>query len=123
MVVESMLSVSDRQQTEKDRRELGEGTVFTVLLPWTSKRLGRVAESGSVAARGKERILYDDAIARLGKFGLQSLGYGVTSSTSSADALAAFAKSPGAFDIIVSDAMMPGTIELENFSRFGGSFQ
>ena len=61
-------------------------------------------------ARGDERILLvddEEVLAHLYRDMLASLGYAVTVSTRSADALAAFRAAPHGFDLIITDQTMP----------------
>jgi PAS domain S-box-containing protein len=90
--------------------ELGKGTVFRILLPITQKRkIRHTFESGELPS-GSERILFldDEApIARMGSQMLEHLGYTVTASTSSVDALELFRSKPNDFDLVVTDMTMP----------------
>ncbi len=59
---------------------------------------------------GRERVLLIDdeqALVELGSRILTYLGYQVTTSTSSVDAVALFCKEPNAFDLVVTDYTMP----------------
>ncbi len=92
----------------------GKGSAFTVLLPRTE------AETACVAApdardgelpRGTERILVVDdeaAIAQATARSIESLGYRVTVCTESTRALELFGASPEAFDLVLTDLIMPG---------------
>jgi two-component system, cell cycle sensor histidine kinase and response regulator CckA len=87
-----------------------QGTTFTIYLP-------RVAEAPPVRDRlaeplpaGTERLLFvddEDALSTLARETLIRLGYDVTVSTSSLDALAAFCATPQGFDLVITDQTMP----------------
>jgi len=87
-----------------------EGTTFVIYLP-------RVAEEPPVRDHlaeplptGTERILFvddEEALSTLARETLVRLGYDVTVSTSSLDALAAFRATPLGFDLVITDQTMP----------------
>ncbi len=93
----------------------GKGSTFSVHLPRLAETepdaeaaepRGRIA-----AAAGKERILIveDEAPLRaLAARGLGALGYAATEAASGPDALAAWKKAGGTFDLLVTDMVMPG---------------
>ena len=59
---------------------------------------------------GKERILFvddEELIVELGQATLERLGYQVTVSTSSTEALKSFSANPSLFDLVVTDHAMP----------------
>ena len=86
------------------------GTTFVIYLP-------RVAEEPPVRDRlaeplptGTERILFvddEEALSILARETLVRLGYDVTVSTGSLDALAAFRATPLRFDLVITDQTMP----------------
>jgi CheY-like chemotaxis protein len=86
------------------------GTTFVIYLP-------RVAEESPVSDRlaaplptGTERILFvddEEALSILARETLVRLGYDVTVSTNSLDALAAFHATPLRFDLVITDQTMP----------------
>ncbi len=88
-----------------------QGTCFTIWLP----RIQRIAASPEAISaaplpRGSERILLIDdetPILNVGKKMLKRLGYQVTVSQSSPDALALFEQDPDAFDLVITDQTMP----------------
>ena len=92
------------------KSELGKGTVFTVFLPKTKKRdVYRPYEEKDLPS-GTERILLVDdelSIAKMGSQILERLGYHVTVSTSSVEALDLFRSRPSDFDLIITDMTMP----------------
>jgi PAS domain S-box-containing protein len=93
----------------------GEGTSFLVHLPCTQIRQSeRPARQLSLA--GKERILVVDdepLICDLAIRILESLGYSVTGSTRSSEALQIFLDRPDTFDLVMTDHTMPGITGLE----------
>jgi two-component system cell cycle sensor histidine kinase/response regulator CckA len=88
----------------------GKGTTVSVYLP--------LVENGEVLSErmseripgGSERILFVDdeaALVELGSTMLASLGYHITSRTSSIEALEAFRAAPHDFDLVITDTTMP----------------
>jgi CheY-like chemotaxis protein len=101
---------------------LGEGTVFTVLIPVTRKRKIQRQYEREMLPKGTERILFVDdeaPIAKMGSQGLERLGYQVTARTSSVEALELFRSKSNEFDLVITDMTMPNmtgdklTIELK----------
>lgn len=89
---------------------VGEGACFDIYLPAVSDTLPATKEEDSFLLTGKGRILLIDdeiSIVEIGKGLLEKLGYEISASTSSIDALAIFQKDPGYFDLVISDIMMP----------------
>lgn len=88
----------------------GEETSFIIRLPVaTGQKADTVSEIGQ-DPRGGERVLFVDdepPIARMGSRILETLGYRVTSRTSSFEALELFKEKPEAFDLVVTDMTMP----------------
>lgn len=90
----------------------GEGTTFNILMPVIETTNDAVSMnlSHSESLGGSERILMvddEEPIARLVETALAELGYYVTVQTNSIEALSLFRKNPNAFDIVVTDQMMP----------------
>ncbi len=88
----------------------GSGTLFMVFLPIYTGRMKRVTLKHTALKRGSENILLIDdepSLIDLGKRGLESLGYTVTSTTSPIEALEKFRADPEKFDIIITDQAMP----------------
>lgn len=90
--------------------EVDQGTTFSIYLPTIQQKPVGVTPSELVPLLGSERILIVDdeptivdILARM----LKGLGYQVTCFTSSVTALAAFRKTPLAFDAVISDYTMP----------------
>lgn len=90
--------------------EPGRGATFEVLFPRVDSKAEVGEDDSSVIPRGDERILLIDdeegLVKVTGKM-LESLGYQVTSRTSSIEALHAFRAQPHRFDLIITDQTMP----------------
>ncbi len=92
----------------------GEGTTFTIHLPLQPELapargvqvMDEPSPTESVAAKV---LLIDDEepILRVVQRGLERLGYEVSTFTNGGDAIEAFRKEPSAFDIIITDQVMP----------------
>ncbi|MBU1903235.1 MAG: response regulator, partial [Proteobacteria bacterium] len=91
--------------------EPGKGSTFHVYLPLTQAGEEQPEVKGETPLpKGNERILFIDdeaVLANMGKQILESLGYDVTSMTSSLDALALFKEDPEQFDLVITDTTMP----------------
>lgn len=91
--------------------EPGQGTTFHIFLPKFTGDVELEAATGIVASGGPERILFVDdevILAELGKELLGTLGYAVTASLDSREALQLFLADPQAFDLVITDMTMPG---------------
>ena len=89
----------------------GEGTVFHVYLPViTDTDLPQNIPEDSLQFGNEHILLIDDeeALVKMGKSMLLSLGYRVTAETNSIEALTTFQGQPDAFDLIITDQTMPG---------------
>ena len=78
--------------------------------------LPREGLAESSASMGTERVLFvddEELLAEMGKEILEELGYKVTVTTSSSDALAQFKSDPGRFDLVITDVTMPGITGVE----------
>ncbi|MFZ1983225.1 MAG: response regulator [Desulfatitalea sp.] len=106
-----VLSIVQRCHGEvKVRSQVGEGTVFTVLLPVSQKGLGIETFGGNHLHCGTERVLFVDdepSIVKMGHQTLGRLGYQVTALQDSRDALAAIQAGPHDFDLVITDMTMP----------------
>jgi CheY-like chemotaxis protein len=90
---------------------LGEGTHFAVYLP-LARHVRRMPPDAAKApvVRGSERVLVIDDerdVADVLVIGLGSLGYRVTAFNDPAAAIAAFDQTSDAWDIVISDQVMP----------------
>ncbi|TAL18172.1 PAS domain S-box protein [bacterium] len=89
----------------------GKGTTFQIYLPVVETGMGKEAPGGDESPLpGNERILFVDdelMVVTVAKKALGKLGYRVTVSSGSPEALEIFSKSPDDFDIVVTDMTMP----------------
>jgi CheY-like chemotaxis protein len=88
----------------------GKGSTFRVYLPAIERRLKPEERVERPIPTGTERILFIDdepAIVNMGKRILKSLGYDVTTRTSSIEALELFKAQKGRFDLVITDMTMP----------------
>jgi CheY-like chemotaxis protein len=89
----------------------GKGTKMEVFLPLLPADGSVPRDKDETAVpRGTERILLIDdelPIVRLEKQILERLGYKISERTGSADALEAFRRDPGAWDLVITDMSMP----------------
>ena len=89
---------------------LGKGTFFTILLPATKIREAPKPHQTEILPQGTERILFVDdepAIVKMGARILEGLGYSVTATTSSIEAIEVFEANPDDFDLVITDMTMP----------------
>jgi signal transduction histidine kinase len=95
----------------------GAGTRFTIYLPLSETvELPEAAPPASPPPRGPERVLLVDDetdIADMMSIGLDRLGYDVAALNDPAEALEAISEAPHAWDIVVTDQLMPGIQGLE----------
>jgi signal transduction histidine kinase/CheY-like chemotaxis protein len=90
--------------------DVGKGSTFSVYLPITSVAPIVTATPASVRRGGGQRVmLVDDeaALLALGTEILIELGYAPVAFGRSPDALAAFEANPGAWDLVLTDEVMP----------------
>ena len=88
----------------------GKGTTFKIYLPVVGKDKAPISRGGEPVVTGTERILFVDdetTIVDMGKQMLESLGYKVTTRTSSIEALELFKAKADKFDLVVTDMTMP----------------
>lgn len=96
--------------------EVGKGSTFTIYFPKLSLPNKAKTYQISNLPRGSERILFVDdevLLIELAKDILKSLGYKVTCIANSRDALEVFKADPQAFDLIITDQIMPGLTGIE----------
>ena len=90
--------------------EVGTGTTFHLFFPQTKQVSPRLHEPAGTLPRGKEHVLVvDDEKPMIDSLTamLRHLGYQVTSSTSSLEALETFRVQPEHFDLVITDQTMP----------------
>lgn len=92
--------------------EPGQGTVFQVYLPALPLDFAAsdIPEQQAALPTGTEHILLVDdenSIAQMEKETLEHLGYQVTTTTNSLEALRNFQESPDNFDLLITDMTMP----------------
>jgi PAS domain S-box-containing protein len=93
--------------------ELGMGSTFSVLLPANARahqEEGEEAGIGRESGNGERILFIDDehTICRFAEKALTRLGYRATTQSNPHAALALFVSDPSAFDLIITDEMMPG---------------
>ncbi|MFC1836750.1 PAS domain S-box protein, partial [Thermodesulfobacteriota bacterium] len=96
--------------------EVDQGSTFRIYLPSAAAEPKREVDTDKPIPAGSEKILYVDdepAIVRMATQMLGRLGYGVTSLTSSLDALELFRARPKDFDLVITDMTMPNLTGLE----------
>jgi PAS domain S-box-containing protein len=88
----------------------GVGAAFTIYLPKIKKQKEIISHEAEILPGGTEQILYVDdelPLASMGSLVLESLGYAVTTRTSSVEALELFRAHPKKFDLVITDMTMP----------------
>ena len=95
----------------KVESEVGQGTVFTILMPVTNKTVdSQTTVTKKQLPTGTEHILFvddEEVICKVTSRILEKYGYRVTSKTNSEEALSLFTKQPDAFDLVITDMSMP----------------
>ena len=93
-------------QSETDR-----GSVFRVLLPALDSDLKTdIVDDRTPPPKGNEHVLFVDdepVLVELAEIMLKSLGYQVTTRTSSLEAFHLFKERPDRFDLVITDMTMP----------------
>jgi PAS domain S-box-containing protein len=95
---------------------VGEGTIFHVLFPRIENGTATETKTAVRMPRGTERILFvddEEDMADMGRQMLTHLGYQVTASTNSREALELFRRDPFRFDLIITDQTMPHMTGME----------
>jgi len=96
--------------------EPGKGTTFHVYLPKVEESTEPEVVDSKALPMGCERILFVDdekALVDLGKEMLEFLGYTVSATTDSLEALEIFRTRPDDFDLVITDMTMPGLIGID----------
>jgi len=99
--------------------QVGQGTVFRVILPEAVGEKSSAAIRPKKAVSGRERILYvDDEEMLVDSMSpvLERLGYRVTTRTDPLQAMQLFRTGPGEFDLVITDQTMP-TMTGERLAR------
>jgi len=93
------------------KSEVGEGSVFEVLLPVIDGSvIFQSSENPVSVPSGRERILFvddEEVVVDASKRILKGLGYSVTTAMGSNDALDMFKNNPNGFDMVITDMTMP----------------
>lgn len=87
-----------------------EGSRFDVYLPKILESTEARGAGAEAVPSGSERVLFvddEDALVHIGRKMLKRLGYKVTATTSSTEALRMFSADPGSFDVLITDQTMP----------------
>jgi signal transduction histidine kinase/ActR/RegA family two-component response regulator/HAMP domain-containing protein len=119
-VVHGIVMAHDGAYVVESRR--GQGTRFSIYLPLEAGLPvpGATDPAADPAPRGTESVLVidDDAdLLEMTAAALERFGYDVTSSNDPVEALAAIAVDPGAWDVVVSDQVMPGLSGLDLLAK------
>jgi CheY-like chemotaxis protein len=88
-----------------------EGTRFNVYLPTIEGEVSEQANPAANAPRGNERILIvddEDMVSSVLAQGLERLGYELACCISAEEALSVMREVPDAWDLVITDQMMPG---------------
>ena len=90
--------------------EAGNGTTFTVYLPWTAASAAPAGKEEAIVRGSGEAILLvndEESLVRLGEEMIADLGYEPVGFASSVAALQAFRAEPERFSAVLSDEAMP----------------
>ena len=91
--------------------EPGQGTTFHIFLPKFEGEIAHHLAADELPCGGTERILFiddEEMLADLGQNLLEMIGYTVTVTLNSLEALDIFRSDPQAFDLVITDMTMPG---------------
>jgi len=100
--------------------EPGKGTTANVFLPVIGLDAALETDDADPIPGGSERILFiddEEVLTNLNKIILEQLGYKVTISSNSRQALQIFQDQPDQFDLIITDQTMPGMTGAELAAR------
>ena len=114
-IVHSIMQAHDGAVTLASER--GKGTTVTCFFPalTPSPAEERRLDTGAPAGRGERVLVVEDepSLAAMTSGRLEALGYRVSLETDGERALATFRERPAAFDLVVSDHLMPGVLGLD----------
>ena len=100
--------------------ELGQGATFQVFFPRMQGHVEQEPLTLDAIPTGDERILLvddEEVQVRSGRHLLERLGYTVTTTTDSIEALEIFRTQPEAFNIVITDQSMPGLTGIQLAER------
>jgi signal transduction histidine kinase/ActR/RegA family two-component response regulator len=86
------------------------GTAFHIYFPRTAKPQEEIPVVPVGQSRGTERVLFvddEDSLVNLARKLLGNLGYEITTACNGAEALKIFAEDPDAYDMVITDRLMP----------------
>lgn len=102
------------------KSELKQGTIFTILLPATDKKVLTESETPETVEKGSETILLVDdetMILEVGQEILAALGYRVLTAASGQEAIDAYSDNQDGIDLFIIDMIMPHMSGSELFDR------
>ncbi|MBF0196168.1 MAG: response regulator [Planctomycetes bacterium] len=115
--------IKEHQGNLRVKSEVGEGSEFTVYLPTHKKAINDSepeTDKKTPAKGGDEKILFIDdeqSICHVFEYLFTDLGYTITTTNNSDDALELFRKNPNYYDLIISDLSLPNMNGLELAKR------
>ncbi len=93
---------------------MGQGTIFVIFLPCISGASAKGMDEKNTEVepdlQGHERLLFvddEEMLVKMARTYFESLGYSITATTSSSEALRLFQENPGGFDLVITDVTMP----------------
>lgn len=100
------------------RTEIGQGTTFDIYLPAVAQEVledEKPFSIDSVQGEGKRILLVEDSegVREFGLLALRENGYQVTAATNVDEAIRAFDQADGAFDLIITDVVLPDRTGLD----------
>lgn len=96
--------------TIKVYTEPDNGSIFHIYFPRSESDFNPEKKEGLILPTGNEKILLvddEEMVLNMSREMLESLGYEVTSRSSSIEALEAFRSNPNRFDLLITDQTMP----------------
>jgi len=101
--------------------EKGSGAIFHIILPVIEEEAVRETEEFEELLKGNEHVFFiddDKQVLKMGKRMLERLGYRVTVSLNPLEALTQFKNDPDAYDLVITDHMMPEMTGAELSEKF-----